>query len=56
MLIPTVRSLRDELDRSQREMAEILGVSTKAVQSYEQGWRQTPPHVEQSGLTRPQVR
>jgi hypothetical protein len=31
-------------------MAQLLGVSTKAVQSYEQGWRNTPSHVEQQVL------
>jgi len=50
MIMPTVRSLREELGRSQREMAELVGVSTKAIQSYEQGWRQTPPYVEQQIL------
>ena len=28
-------------------MADLLGVSKKAVQSYEQGWRNVPPHIEQ---------
>ena len=50
MILPTVKSVRAELGRSQREMAHLLGVSTKAVQSYEQGWRKTPPHVEQMVL------
>lgn len=27
-------------------MAQLLGVSVKAVHSYEQGWRRIPPHVE----------
>jgi len=31
-------------------MAEFLGVSKKAIESYEQGWRKTPPHVEQMVL------
>jgi DNA-binding XRE family transcriptional regulator len=50
MVVFTVKRLRDELGHSQREMAELLGVSTKAIQSYEQGWRKTPPHVEQQVL------
>ena len=50
MIVPTVKTLREELGHSQREMAEVLGVSTKAIQSYEQGWRKTPPHVEQQVL------
>ena len=27
-------------------MAELLGISIKAVHSYEQGWRKVPAHVE----------
>jgi hypothetical protein len=50
MIIPTVKTVRQELGRSQKEMAELLGVSAKAVQSYEQGWRHMPPHVEQHVL------
>jgi DNA-binding XRE family transcriptional regulator len=45
--IPTVKTLRTELNRSQKGMAELLGVSQRAIQSYEQGWRRVPPHVEQ---------
>jgi transcriptional regulator with XRE-family HTH domain len=50
MIMPNVKTLRKELGHSQREMAERLGVSTKAVQSYEQGWRKMPRHVEQQLL------
>jgi len=50
MQIPTVKTLRTELGHSQKEIAEILGISKKTVQSYEQGWRKTPPHVEQMVL------
>ena len=46
MQMPTIKSLRTEMGISQRLMAGLLGVSLKAVQSYEQGWRQVPPHVE----------
>jgi DNA-binding transcriptional regulator YiaG len=38
--------LRSSLGRSQRELAELLGLSLKAVESYEQGWRKVPAHVE----------
>jgi transcriptional regulator with XRE-family HTH domain len=38
--------LRATLGRSQRELAELLGLSLKAVESYEQGWRKVPAHVE----------
>ncbi len=47
MRIPSVKKLRKDLGRSQKEMAEVLGISKKAVQSYEQGWRNVPPHIEQ---------
>jgi transcriptional regulator with XRE-family HTH domain len=50
MIMPTVKTLRTELGRSQSQIAELLGVSTKAIQSYEQGWRKAPPHVEQMVL------
>jgi DNA-binding XRE family transcriptional regulator len=38
--------LRRALGKSQRELSELLGVSSKAVESYEQGWRRVPAHVE----------
>jgi hypothetical protein len=38
--------LRSALGKSQRELAELLGLSLKAVESYEQGWRKVPGHVE----------
>jgi len=50
MKIPTVKDLRKALTLSQREMADLLGVSLKAIQSYEQGWRGVPPHIEQMVL------
>lgn len=37
---------RARLGKSQREFARVLGVSLKAVESYEQGWRGIPPAVE----------
>lgn len=39
-------SMRKQLGKTQKEMAELLGVSVKSVSSYEQGWRNIPPHVE----------
>jgi len=38
--------IRKKLGKTQKEMAELLGSSIKAVHSYEQGWRSIPPHVE----------
>lgn len=37
---------RVKLDKSQKEMSQLLGVSVKAIYSYEQGWRSIPTHVE----------
>lgn len=37
---------RKQLGKTQKALAELLGVSLKAVQSYEQGWRTVPLHVE----------
>ena len=38
--------LRKHLEKTQKEMAQLLGTSLKAVHSYEQGWRRIPPGVE----------
>jgi len=37
---------RAALGKTQKELGTLLGVSLKAVQSYEQGWRPVPLHVE----------
>ncbi|MDF1577418.1 MAG: helix-turn-helix domain-containing protein [Desulfobulbales bacterium] len=37
---------RKRLNKTQQEIAELLGISVKAVHSYEQGWRNVPTHVE----------
>ena len=34
------------LGKSQKSLATLLGVSLKAVESYEQGWRKVPSNVE----------
>jgi hypothetical protein len=36
--------------KSQKEMAQLLAISLKAVQSFEQGWRNIPAHVERQAL------
>ena len=38
--------VRTKLDKTQKEMSQLLGVSVKAIYSYEQGWRSVPTHVE----------
>ncbi|MBL7077938.1 MAG: helix-turn-helix transcriptional regulator [Kiritimatiellae bacterium] len=41
----TVKRIRKILGRTQAELARALGISEKAVQSYEQGWRDVPVRV-----------
>ena len=40
------KKIRKRLNRTQKEIAQLLCVSKKAVHSYEQGWRNIPPYVE----------
>jgi DNA-binding XRE family transcriptional regulator len=42
--------IRRHLGKTQNQMAQMLGVSAKAVQSFEQGWRNVPVHVERQVL------
>ncbi|MBU0675078.1 MAG: helix-turn-helix domain-containing protein [Proteobacteria bacterium] len=37
---------RKRLGKTQKQLAELLGTSVKAIHSYEQGWRNIPTHVE----------
>jgi DNA-binding XRE family transcriptional regulator len=41
---------RQKLQKTQKEMAQLLGTSLKAVESYEQGWRNIPTQVERMVL------
>lgn len=43
-------SLRKKMNKTQKEMAQLLGVSIKAIHSYEQGWRSIPAHAERQIL------
>jgi len=38
--------IRKKLGKTQKEVAQLLGISPKAVCSYEPGWRTIPSHVE----------
>jgi predicted transcriptional regulator len=40
------KQFRKKLKKTQVQMAQLLGVSLKAVHSYEQGWRRVPAAVE----------
>jgi DNA-binding XRE family transcriptional regulator len=42
--------IRHHLGKTQNEMAQLLGTSSKAVQSFEQGWRSIPMHSERQLL------
>ena len=42
--------LRKKLNKTQIQMAQLLGTSLKAVHSYEQGWRSIPAHAERQLL------
>jgi len=43
-------SVRKTLNKTQKQLAELLGTSLKAVHSYEQGWRKVPGHIERQVL------
>src|SRR4030042_4146737 len=38
--------IRRYLDKTQNQMSQLLGVSVKAIQSFEQGLRKIPVHIE----------
>jgi hypothetical protein len=40
------KSIRKKLNRTQKQMSQLLGISIKAIHSYEQGWRSIPVAVE----------
>ena len=44
------KQVRAKLNKTQKELAQLLGISIKAVHSYEQGWRNIPHHVERQML------
>jgi putative transcriptional regulator len=46
--MPDPRSVREQLGLTQREFAEQVGVSIRAVQSWEQGWREPSGRAERA--------
>ena len=38
--------IRHELVKTQKQLAQLLGISLKAIKSFEQGWRNIPAYVE----------
>ena len=47
---PQFKTHRTEMKKTQQQMAQLLGVSLKAVQGYEQGWRNIPLSIERQIL------
>lgn len=43
-------NIRHYLGKSQKQLAQLLCVSTKAIQSFEQGWRRIPANAERQLL------
>jgi DNA-binding XRE family transcriptional regulator len=48
--ITNVAEIRHGLGLSQAQLADLMGVSARAVQSWEQGWRHPSPALERSLL------
>lgn len=44
------KNIRKHLQKTQETMARLLGISVKAIRSYEQGWRSIPAHAERQLL------
>ena len=38
--------IRAYLVKTQKQMAQLMGTSVKAIESFEQGWRNITPHIE----------
>lgn len=43
-------AIRRYLEKTQSQTANLLGTSLKAIQSFEQGWRKVPVHIERQLL------
>ena len=39
-------NIRNHLGKTQKQLAQLLGISLKAIKSYEQGWRNIPAYIE----------
>jgi DNA-binding XRE family transcriptional regulator len=42
--------IRRHLGKTQLQMAQLLGISLKAIQSFDQGWRKITVHIERQVL------
>jgi len=43
-------AIRHRLGKSQKEIAQLLGISLKAIKSFEQEWRKVPVYIERQIL------
>jgi len=43
-------NIQKKLNKTQKELSRLIGVSLKAIHSYEQGWREIPVHAERQML------
>lgn len=43
-------TIRRIFDKTQKEMAQLLGVSLRSIQSFEQGWRNISDNIERQAL------
>lgn len=43
-------SIRHYLGKTQKQIAELLGISLRAIHGYEQGWRKIPANIERQIL------
>ncbi|MFH1757729.1 MAG: helix-turn-helix transcriptional regulator [Pseudomonadota bacterium] len=41
-----IQAFRQRLGKTQKQMSQLLGISLRAIQSFEQGWRKVPVHIE----------
>ena len=42
--------IRKHLGKTQKQLAQLLGVSLKSIKSFEQGWRNIPAYIERQAL------
>jgi len=42
--------IRKHLGKTQKQLAQLLGISLKAIKSFEQGWRNIPAYIERQVL------
>ncbi len=42
--------IRKHLGKTQKQLAQLLGVALKTIKSFEQGWRNIPAYIERQAL------